>query len=78
MREPRMDNQKIKGVIAYGLTPYAGGTTTVYHLLARGLRALGWKVFSVAMGKRAALGYVTDFGDEFSVILAPEETSLTG
>ncbi len=77
MRRPRMANHDSKGVVAYGLTPYAGGTTIVYHLLARGLRTLGWKIFSIAVGKRAAQGYDPDFGDESSVILAPEETSLS-
>ncbi len=73
-----MDDKKPKGVIAYSQVPRGGGTTTVYRLLARGLRLLGWKVFSVAVGRQAALGSNPDFGDEFSVILAPEETSLTG
>jgi glycosyltransferase involved in cell wall biosynthesis len=67
-----------KGVIAYGLAPHEGGTTTVYRNFARGLRALGWKVASVAVGKDAAHGCDPRFGDEFSEMLAPEETSLSG
>jgi glycosyltransferase involved in cell wall biosynthesis len=73
-----MADPKVKGVIAYGLTPYAGGPTTVYRLLARGLRALGWKVFSVAVGQRAARCHDPNFCGDSSVILAPAETSLTG
>jgi glycosyltransferase involved in cell wall biosynthesis len=73
-----MENQQFKGAIAYGLAPHEGGTTTVYHLLARGLRALGWRVFAVAAGEQAAREYDPRFGDEFSIILAPEETTLAG
>ncbi|MFZ5448835.1 MAG: glycosyltransferase family 4 protein [Thermodesulfobacteriota bacterium] len=73
-----MSDQARKGVIAYGVTPHAGGTTIVYRLLAQGLRSQGWKVFSIAMGESAALAYDPDFGDEYSVILAPEETTLAG
>ncbi len=73
-----MPRNTYKGVIAYGLPPHEGGTTTVYRNFARGLRALGWKVASVAVGKNAAHGCDPRFGDEFSEMLAPEETSLSG
>lgn len=71
-----MKQRKHKGTIAYGLAPHEGGTTTVYLQFAQGLRALGWKVFSVAVGERAAQSYDPRFGDAHSVILAPEETDL--
>jgi glycosyltransferase involved in cell wall biosynthesis len=66
-----------KGVIAYGLIPYAGGTTTFYRLFAQGLRAKGWQVYSVAVGAEAHQGFDPRFGDEYSVILAPDESDLT-
>ena len=66
-----------KGVIAYGLVPYAGGTTTFYRLFARGLRAKGWQVHSVAAGAEAQQDFDPRFGDDHSVILAPQETDLT-
>ncbi|MGP8104966.1 MAG: glycosyltransferase family 4 protein [Desulfobaccales bacterium] len=71
-----MTEKNFKGIIAYGLAPHEGGTTTVYRNFARGLRALGWKVASVAVGKDAAHACDPRFGDEFSQMLAPEETSL--
>ena len=46
-----------KGAIAYGLFPYAGGTATFYRLLAQGLRAKGWQVYSVAVGAEAHQGF---------------------
>ena len=66
-----------KGVIAYGLVPYAGGTTTFYRLFAQGLRARGWQVYSVAVGAEAQQSFDPRFGDDHSVILAPQETDLT-
>jgi len=65
-----------KGVIAYGLVPYAGGTTTFYRMFAQGLRARGWQVHSVAVGAEAHQGFDPHFGDDYSVILAPQETNL--
>jgi glycosyltransferase involved in cell wall biosynthesis len=71
-----MAQKGYKGVIAYGLAPHEGGTTTVYLQLAQGLRARGWKVFSVGVGSKAAKIYEPHFGDEGSVILAPETSDL--
>ena len=66
-----------KGVIACGLVPYAGGTTPFSRLFAKGLRARGWQVYSVAVGAEAQQGFDPHFGDDHSVILAPQETDLT-
>jgi glycosyltransferase involved in cell wall biosynthesis len=68
---------KTKGVIAYGLAPYGGGTTTFYRLFAHGLREKGWQVYSVAVGAEAHQIFDPRFGDDYSVILAPDETDLT-
>jgi glycosyltransferase involved in cell wall biosynthesis len=72
-----MEQMEKKGVIAFGLVPYAGGTTTFYRLFAQGLRARGWQVYSVAIGAEAQQGFDPLFGDENSVVLAPKETALT-
>jgi glycosyltransferase involved in cell wall biosynthesis len=66
-----------RGVIAYGLAPYGGGTTTLYRVLAQGLRERGWQVCSVAVGAGAYETFDPQFGDEHSVILAPDATGLT-
>lgn len=71
-----MADQALKGVIAYGLAPHPGGTTTLYRHLAKGLRARGWRVFSVAVGQKAAQSFEPHLGDDYSVILAPQETAL--
>lgn len=68
--------QNYKGTIAYGIAPIGGGTTTFYRILAKGLRPRGWRVFSVAIGRSSAQRYDPRFGDDFSVLLAPEETNL--
>ncbi len=68
---------KTKGVIAYGLAPYAGGTTTLYRVLAQGLRDRGWRVYSVAVGADLPEDFDPGFGDDYSVRLAPDETELT-
>ncbi len=68
---------KTKGVIAYGLAPYGGGTTTLYRVLARGLRDRGWRVCSVAVGAGAYESFDPQFGDDHSVMLAPDATGLT-
>jgi glycosyltransferase involved in cell wall biosynthesis len=66
-----------KGVIAYGLAPYAGGTTTVYRVLAQGLRERGWRVCSVGVGAGASEAFDPQFGDDHSVMLAPDMTGLS-
>lgn len=68
---------KTKGVIAYGLAPYGGGTTTFYRQFAQGLRDRGWQVYSVAVGAEAFSYFDRRFGDDHSVMLAPAETDLT-
>ena len=72
-----MGIKNYKGTIAYGSAPCATGTSTFYLNWAPALRQRGWKVFSVAVGKRAAEESDPRFGDEYSVILAPEETALS-
>jgi glycosyltransferase involved in cell wall biosynthesis len=72
-----MADQDAQGVIAYACTPHEGGTTTFYRNFAKSLRALGWRVFSVTVGRRGAQLFDPRFGDEHSVLLAPETTDLT-
>lgn len=69
-------NQSNRCVIAYGLHNIEGGVSTVYLNLAKGLRAQGWRVFSVGVGTYAARTYNPAFADEGSVILAPQETEI--
>ena len=71
-----MKTKSYKGTIAYGSAPCATGTSTFYLNWASGLRQRGWKVFSVAVGKRAAQESDPRFADEYSVIIAPDEMEL--
>lgn len=70
------ENRENKGVVAYGLWPIECGVSTVYLNLAKGLRAMGWRVFSVGIGHNAARSFTRAFADEGSVILAPQETEI--
>lgn len=71
-----MDAHQVKGVVAYACAPHVGGTTTFYRNFARSLRTLGWRVFSVAVGHDSAQMFNARYGDDYSVLLAPQETEL--
>ncbi|MDP2895535.1 MAG: glycosyltransferase family 4 protein [bacterium] len=65
-----------QGVIAYGITPHAGGTTTFYRNFAAGMREKGWVVWGVSAGKKAAQAADPAFGDGSSIVLVPNSESL--